>query len=543
MAGLTVTRSQYKVPVNFHLLPAHAELRKSLHPRKEGMKHFAVKKAGPDGVEHWYVEGIASGPQMDAHGERMTEACVKDFSRQAQEKTILFVHPHSDDLVSHHIGKLAEVWEAPGGEWGVSMRLWDETDDVPADRIAAAKDFLNMTTGGGPYGKPVRISQFSVQGLVEKGDVVQNSDGTRDLNRVDLDAIAAVSRGAYPQEDFTTVEKIFKSYDQAVKKTTLDESLMENAIFRDYEEFQWAMSQTLRDIMDSDDPPESKKEQIKQAFEDLSVKLQSLFEQNNYTVPGENKMEQPTEEEQKQGIPTGEEPETVAEEDPKGMALADKISQMAESLGAFAQELMNREQMETGELEGAMKQGMEGEGEEEGEDMEKKKTVTPPDTEQPKDNIPEKDEEPNDTENVNKMRKMLKSMGLSDAQIKAQITAIKKQANPTNLILERQTELERQVTGLNKGLQTLLSHLGAFDVAKSSAPAPVQKGAQGYNAMTAAMRNAGLSAEQIAKALGSLEVNQPEALQQVSKNLYNPNTDPIAKSLGDVFAPGIRAVK
>jgi len=469
------------------------------------MRLATVIRKDAAGKERTYYEGISSGPALDSHGERMTKECVADFQRQAAETTILFVHPHTDNL-SEHIGKLENCWLTESGEWGVSLRTWDESDiaeGVPVARVQAAKDFVNMTTGQGVYKKPVRISQFSIQGLVDKKDVTSAPDGTRAINHLQLDAIAAVTMGAYPQDNFSTVEKIFKQYDRAVKQNTLnlDDTLAEWG--KEFHSLEWSKDLRIKEIMQSAGDPASKAKEIDQVLADYAMQMKELLANQNYTLPEEPGMD-PQEEQAAAAAPeAGAAGGDIAA---KLAAVGQELVKLASSIsggGAAPAAMTATKDDVPGETQpGEKTKAQEDEQKRKADEEVKRKAEQLPGANQspgelPPKNLPEGDGEVDPA--VNKARKAMEEMGMSKSAIDEQIRVIKSKANPAVVM---RNELDRmrqdQLTGMaqiGKAISSLTSALNNIQIAapqarnvQKSAPAghvaqapgqPAQKGAPG----------------------------------------------------------------
>ena len=220
------------IKVNFEIQTAFHNTHKPIG--KQNNKYSTVLKKDSNGKERKYLYATSSGSlYRDAHNEKMTERCIKGFQEQAQTKTIYLLHPHDENILANHIGKLEgdQSYIDENGEWKTVFRFWDDEDlkhDIPSALVARAKDAWNSITGQGVYdGKPSALRQLSIQGLIDENkDIIQATDGSggRNLDWIELSCISLVEKGAYPQENITPVEKVFKQlYDSGKiqKKDTL----------------------------------------------------------------------------------------------------------------------------------------------------------------------------------------------------------------------------------------------------------------------------------------------------------------------------------
>ena len=254
------------IKVNFELQTAFHNSHKPIG--KQNNKYSTVVKKDASGKERKYLYATSSGSlYRDAHNEKMTERCIKGFQEQAQTKTIYLLHPHDENILANHIGKLEgdQSFIDENGEWKTVFRFWDDEDlkhDIPSALVARAKDAWNSITGQGVYdGKPSALKQLSIQGLIDENkDIIPATDGSggRNLDWIELSCVSLVEKGAYPQEDITPVEKVFKQINKTLvaKRETLlgklikDENAEEdfkNQLARLEDKFNLKMNEILTD--------------------------------------------------------------------------------------------------------------------------------------------------------------------------------------------------------------------------------------------------------------------------------------------------------
>jgi len=159
---------------------------------------FAVEK-DESGARRRYLEGIASGLQVDGHGERMTENCIKSFQRQASSGDILLYEGlHGVNFVDD-IGKLVGSFVDGEGNWHASFRLYDIADGFAptSSTIEKADKVWKQVNGLPPYTAP-KQKGFSIEGEVPDGGLqMVDESGRRIMNDVLLDGVVLVNRPAY----------------------------------------------------------------------------------------------------------------------------------------------------------------------------------------------------------------------------------------------------------------------------------------------------------------------------------------------------------
>ncbi len=159
---------------------------------------FAVEK-DESGNRRRYLEGIASGLQVDGHGERMTEACIKSFQRQALSGDILLYEGlHGVNFVDD-IGKLVGSTVDGEGNWHASFRLYDAMDGfAPTSSTLEKADKVWRQVNGLPPYTVAKQKGFSIEGEVPAGGLqMVDESGRRIMNDVLLDGVVLVNRPAY----------------------------------------------------------------------------------------------------------------------------------------------------------------------------------------------------------------------------------------------------------------------------------------------------------------------------------------------------------
>lgn len=168
------------------------------HPRDWENRNHAVEKS-EGGMKRRYLEGISSGVQKDAHGENMTESCVKSFHDQANSGDILLYEGQHGVNFVDDIGILTHSEILPNGDWFTEYRLYDEMDGFAPHSVTLEKadKLWKQVNGITPYKVP-KQKGFSIEGEVPDGGIISvDGTGRRVMNNVHLDGVVIVPRPAY----------------------------------------------------------------------------------------------------------------------------------------------------------------------------------------------------------------------------------------------------------------------------------------------------------------------------------------------------------
>jgi hypothetical protein len=276
------------LPIQFHFSPYY---------RGES-KTNTVEKADATGKKRMYIEGVASGPKVDGHEERMTEKAIKSFMNQANAGTLLLYPDIHGIRSSQDIGILQKADILPDGNWFTSFRLYDDMDDVDQASRDIAKKLFKQCAGLPPYPKPLQKG-FSVEGFIppygllsaekdEHGNVKK-----RVIDDVFLDGVILCPRPAYQDSIAHSVYKALGEMnpykrDKITKtiQSALRECIQEKEISQQYYSKRWdissALDKEIETIMRKPDP--DKKQQLEilfDEFKELNIELlmasESLF--------------------------------------------------------------------------------------------------------------------------------------------------------------------------------------------------------------------------------------------------------------------------
>jgi hypothetical protein len=233
----------------------------SLHFRPlEGVNLFAVVKE-EGGVKRRYLEGIASGIQVDGHGERMTERCIKSFQRQADSgDVLLYEGMHGVDFVDD-IGRLVKSWIDETGNWRARFRLYDDQDGIGPVKMERVDTVWAQLNGLPPYTKP-KQKGFSIEGEVPPGGLVSaDQAGRRVMDDVDLEGVVLVNKPAYRDSIAHAVYKALGVPMPHQVRKGLEKTLSERleaadeteAFYKRHYHLQDALDEAVRDIMGGPD--------------------------------------------------------------------------------------------------------------------------------------------------------------------------------------------------------------------------------------------------------------------------------------------------
>lgn len=250
-------------PIKFLFLPASG---KTISKDGSG---YAIEKAAGDKI-HRYLCGISSGIKIDGHGDRMSEACVRDFMEQLKVKDVPLYVNHGRDY-TRDIGLLEKAELTENNDWYTEYRLYDDTDNVPEqDKQEALKVWL-QANGLPPY-KRKRQFGFSIEGVIPNGGYEATATG-KIINKVDLDpGVSLVSKPAYSSSVATAIEKSLKT-----QKDVILDILQEREKIQDYFDEKWkletAFQEAADEILNSDASPEEKTQSLTELFDSLKAKL------------------------------------------------------------------------------------------------------------------------------------------------------------------------------------------------------------------------------------------------------------------------------
>lgn len=285
----TIVEEGLRLKIAVH--PADPATRSKLkQDGRDGDYCFARKeKRGDQDVTRHYVAGVASGLKQDAHRERMSEKCIDGFLEQAETKDILLVVNHGRNF-TESVAILTHSELLENGDWYIEARLLDEYDleDHPTwtARVAEADDIRAQMTGSAPYKKP-RVFGFSIEGWILEID-----EDTKTIHKLDLEAIAIVTRPAYETSVASSLEKCLKSWSSKMakpqpgeagahrEKGILSDRLAAAEASRKRYDIIWAFNDLMHEtITDEDLSVEEQRERIQAGLDEFVEVMGALVEQ------------------------------------------------------------------------------------------------------------------------------------------------------------------------------------------------------------------------------------------------------------------------
>lgn len=275
--------------ISFQLFPYHYE---SIDSKNE----YLVEKSDPSGRKRRYICGVASGMQIDAHGERLTKNAVQSMMRQANSGDVLLYNDIHGIRDNEDIGILEKAEILPSGDWKTDFRLYDEYDDLGSEIVEKNEKLWKKLNGIPPYTKR-RQKGFSIEGYVpEKSILSMQKDGSqRVIDDVMLDGVVLVPRPAYNSvieavykclgELSPTVEtKVRKQFNSTLSEL-VNQKETENKYFTKKYEIENALEDAIKEVMV--DKFENKRERLEILFEeyksmiiDLIINSSSMFQED-----------------------------------------------------------------------------------------------------------------------------------------------------------------------------------------------------------------------------------------------------------------------
>jgi len=234
----------------------------------DGKSPFAVEK-DEGGKRRRYLYGVSSGTQVDGHGERMTEECVKSFHKQAQSGNVkLYAGKHDVNFVDD-IGILVDSQVTPEGDWVTGYRLYDEDDGFGSNTMEAVDKVWRQVNGIAPYGTPEKYG-FSIEGEIPEGKVVSmDASGRRQMADVELSGTVLVKKPAYRTSVAHAVMKALGiPTPQEVRRTLLGEKDLEGDFYDAYCQVQDAVDREISAVMVSGEP--DKRDRLRGIFDEYA---------------------------------------------------------------------------------------------------------------------------------------------------------------------------------------------------------------------------------------------------------------------------------
>lgn len=275
------------------------------HPKEYETGGHTIEKADAQGNKKRYLSGISSGLNVDAHGERMTEKCIKSFMNQANSGEILLFPDIHGIKESEDIGKLIKAEITPTGDWHTTYMLYDETDGIGPNKAEKIETIWKQLNGLPPY-KQARQKGFSIEGIIPDTAIVTNAVGEMDrtvIDDIELDGVVLVPRPAYNDSIATAIYKALgETTPQRIEsiQTALREKVESQEIEDQYYKEKWAyldaLEETVEKIMTKNNNNRRQElEVLFNEYKDLMVNLilrsEGMFQKEPQEVPIEQIVE------------------------------------------------------------------------------------------------------------------------------------------------------------------------------------------------------------------------------------------------------------
>jgi hypothetical protein len=230
------------------------------------------------GKKHHYLYGVSSGTQVDGHGERMTEECIKSFHNQAHSGDILLFTGKHDVNFIDDIGRLVESRIESNGDWLTGYRLYDEDDGFGPMTMERVDKVWRQVSGLPPYTAAKRYG-FSIEGEIPDNKIEYcDSMGRRRIADVALAGTVLVNRPAYTTSVAHAVMKALNvPTPQEIKRSLMGENEPEE-FYDTYCQITDSLDQNIQQIMNSPEP--DKTDRLQLLFDEYSKVMIDLIQKN-----------------------------------------------------------------------------------------------------------------------------------------------------------------------------------------------------------------------------------------------------------------------
>ncbi len=261
-------------------------------PHKYESGNFSVIKADNEGKQRRYVAGVSSGPNVDGHGERMTDKAVKAFMDQMSGGDVLLYPDEHGIKASEDIGIAVEGSITPEGDWHTVYRLYDESDGVGQSKLDKINTLWKQINGEAPYTKPRQFG-FSIEGDIPDGGIVtaeideETGQMThRVIDEVSLDGVVLVPKPAYKtsvaQAIYKALGEMFPAKKEKILKniqSKLSERIKNREEAGEYHSQKWDINDSLEGLIDEimSKPGSDKLEALLLAFDEYKKLMTELI--------------------------------------------------------------------------------------------------------------------------------------------------------------------------------------------------------------------------------------------------------------------------
>jgi len=173
-----------------------------------------VKDKKGNDVEERYLDGVASGTDLDLHGDRMAPSAIESMAKSLKQHVVNLNNEH-DTSWSSEIGDINELTVTDNNNLTIKAKL---------NKMSTANDLWYALT------EQNKKLGLSIGGYVKDYEMVKEGEGKNEkwvrlYKKIDLDHIAVTSRPAYPK---AWVSNIAKSINEENDKLLIKKIKKEN---------------------------------------------------------------------------------------------------------------------------------------------------------------------------------------------------------------------------------------------------------------------------------------------------------------------------
>ena len=155
-----------------------------------------IKDKDGNEVEERYLDGVASGTDLDLHGDRMSPSAIESMAKSLKQHVINLNNEH-DTSWSSEIGDINELTVTDKNDLTIKAKL---------NKMSTANDLWYALT------EQNKKLGLSIGGYVKDYEMVKEGEGkdekwVRLYKKIDLDHIAVTSRPAYPKAWVSNIAK------------------------------------------------------------------------------------------------------------------------------------------------------------------------------------------------------------------------------------------------------------------------------------------------------------------------------------------------
>ena len=179
---------------------------------------LVVKDEKGNDVEERYVEGIASGTELDKHGDRMAPSAIESMAKSLKQHVIALNSEHDTSWLGE-LGDIAHLGVSKDDDLEIKAKL---------NEMSSSNDLWYALT------KQNKKLGLSIGGYVKDYEMVKEGKGedakwVRLYKKIDLDHIAVTSRPAYPKSWVSNIAKSISDDDKSLLKKVKSKKVKKGA--------------------------------------------------------------------------------------------------------------------------------------------------------------------------------------------------------------------------------------------------------------------------------------------------------------------------